>query len=371
MRDGSHADAPVLPGLAVVLRYLDGGAVRGVDRVRVVGVGPLVRGAREARIGDEIPLVLRDRDRRDVRQRRINVEPAGAGVIRFEQGRGGSASQQQSGGIDLIQDKGNDGTLDGSRHRGPRRAAIEGRAQDGIGPELLFDGVDDVGVARIDVHLPAALLRGRVVGIDHGPGLEVGIAGPLDAVGLDAGEQDSRGSRVRGDAVDLRDRQVAVQVGPGIGIPHGGQLPDAAVAAEEEVAEPVLGDDVLRRVRAVAVHIDRQGNPAGPTGGGLEDLPGLRGRVAGVAADHDGGGVDQEDRVVVAALAAEVIRRLGRRLGPHAAARGADEDALEFTVLVRDRGVNGNGVLEKARIDRHDLDVAVQFRRLRNGEFVR
>src|SRR5262249_40389284 len=92
-----------------------------------------------------------------------------------------------------------------------------------------LDGVDDGPVARVDGDQAA------VVALDHGP-VEA-VVERHRAVEARAAEDDVGVGRAHGDAVELGDRQVAVEVLPLLGARV--VAPDAVVAAGEDAAGAV------------------------------------------------------------------------------------------------------------------------------------
>src|SRR5207249_341823 len=96
-------------------------------------------------------------------------------------------------------------------------------------------------------------------------------AEPGGAVGLAAGEGDVQVGRVRGDAVDLGDVQVAVEVRPDRVAGRVAGPPDAAVGADEQPAGVVQRQGVDARVRAVAVGVERDVGPGAAAIGGPQD----------------------------------------------------------------------------------------------------
>src|SRR5262249_33886769 len=143
------------------------------------------------------------------------------------------------------------------------------------------------------------------------PGRAVGEL--LRAVGAAAAEGADRVGGVARHAVELGDRQGAVDVGPDAAA--GVHAVDAAVAADEDAVGGVARQRVQAGVRAVAEAIDREVGPGGAAVGGPEQLLPVRGAAALLAADVQGGRVHHQQGGVVLALVAHVIRR-GRHRGP-------------------------------------------------------
>src|SRR5262249_29037989 len=160
-----------------------------------------------------------------------------------------------------------------------------------------LDGVDDGRVVRVDGDLAA------VVALDHGP---VQVVVELDgAVEARAAEEGVGVGRARGDAVELADRQVAVEVGPGLG--GGIVAPDAVVAAGQDAPLAVGDEDVLAVAGAGAVgrgNVGRRGRAEAV--GGDVDLAAVAGAGL-VAADVEVGRAQAEQHRVVVALAALVV----------------------------------------------------------------
>ena len=97
--------------------------------------------------------------------------------------------------------------------------------EDGVGAGQERDGVDGLGVVGVNGDAAAA------VAVHPFPGL--GVGEDVGAVGLAAGHDRGGPGRVGGDAVDERDREVAVEVGPGA---VGFAAPEAAVGRDQEPA---------------------------------------------------------------------------------------------------------------------------------------
>src|SRR5262249_25860394 len=158
------------------------------------------------------------------------------------------------------------------------------------------------------------------VEVGLGPGRAVGEQ--LRAGGAAAADGADRVGGVAGHAVELGDRQVAVEVVPqAVG---AADAPDAAIAADDDLVVGVHRHRVEVGVRAVGVAVGRDVAPGFGRAavGGHEDHLRVRGAAALLAADVHGALVHHLQGGVVLPLVGHVVRR-GRHLGPALAAGGA------------------------------------------------
>ena len=240
----------------MVLRHEHRTAVGGVNGVRVVGIRPPIGNEREVRVGNERPLGIGDGDVRHGDDGGRQVGPGRAAVERLHEPR---VAHEHAGRVDLVEHH-RGIRAEGAQHGRPGQPAVDRLPDEVVGRELVLDGVHDERVGRVDRHRTAA------VAIHAGP--DHGVGKLRDPIGLGPADGGVRLRGVGGDAVDLRDREIAVQIGPGV---IGLEPPDAAIGADEEPAGTVARERVNAGVRAVAVDIGRDIGPGRPAVGRLEN----------------------------------------------------------------------------------------------------